>query len=116
AIVYRELGALYSALVQGQPSPLPALPIQYADFAAWQRARLEGGVLEGQLAYWRQQLADLPFLELPTDHPRPAIQSYRGAHQSLDLPARLVTELKELSRQSGATLFMTLLAAFQALL
>jgi amino acid adenylation domain-containing protein len=116
AIVYRELGVLYSAFVQAQPSPLPALPIQYADYAAWQREWLQGEVLEKQLAYWRQQLADVPILELPTDHPRLAAQTNVGAHQSLVLPSRLVDELKELGRAEGASLFMTLLSAFQVLL
>jgi amino acid adenylation domain-containing protein len=112
----RELSALYSAFAMGQPSPLPDLSIQYADFAVWQRQWLQGAVLEEQLGYWREQLADLPALQLPTDRPRPTVQSYRGAYQSLTLPPSLNSSLKSLSQREGVTLFMTLLAAFQALL
>src|SRR6185503_11279043 len=93
------------------------LPIQYADFAAWQRGWLQGEVLEEQLAYWRRSLAGAPpVLELPTDHPRPPVQSYRGTAQPFSLPAGLSASLLELSRREGVTLFMTLLAAFQVLL
>jgi len=113
----RELAALYEAYMTGRPSPLPALPIQYADFAAWQREWLQGDVLEEQLSYWKRQLADVPpLLELPTDRPRPPVQSYRGAHEALLLSESLSRSLKELSRREGATLFMTLLAAFSTLL
>src|SRR5205085_220252 len=116
-VFVRELAALYEAYMAGRPSPLPALPIQYADFAAWQREWLQGEVLEGQFAYWRRQLADAPpLLELPTDRPRPPVQSYRGAHEALLLSESLSRSLKELSRREGATLFMTLLAAFSTLL
>src|SRR5262249_17197406 len=103
--------------VEGRPSPLEELPIQYADYALWQREWLQGEVLERQLEYWRRQLAGAPaFLELPTDRPRPPGQTYRGARGSLRLSADLTRELKLLSSREGATLFMTLLAAFQALL
>ncbi|HEX8495517.1 MAG TPA: amino acid adenylation domain-containing protein [Pyrinomonadaceae bacterium] len=116
-VFIKELSALYESFSMGQPSPLPELPIQYADFAVWQREWLRGEVLEEQLAYWRQQLADAPTtLELPTDHPRPPVQTFRGATQSLELSTQLTASLKALSQQQGATLFMTLLAAFKTLL
>jgi aspartate racemase len=113
----RELTALYTAFTSGQPSPLPELPIQYADFAHWQGERLQGSILEDLLTYWKRQLSgQLPVLELPTDHPRPPLQSYRGSSQSLQLSQDLTIALNNLSWQSGATLFMTLLAAFKVLL
>ena len=112
----RELATLYEAFSQGKPNPLPELSIQYADYAVWQRQWLQGEVLEEQLSYWRERLAVIPVLELPTDRPRPAVQTYRGAKQSLHLPRSLSDQLKALSSQNGVTLFMTLLAAFQTLL
>jgi len=112
----KEIQDLYSAFCLGKPSPLPELPIQYADFAVWQRGWLEGEVFERQLAYWRKQLADLPALQLPTDRPRPAVMSYRGARHPIVIPDALCEKLKALSQREGATLFMTLLAAFQTLL
>ena len=115
-VFWRELGALYGAFARGGPSPLPELPIQYADYALWQRQWLKGEVLEEQLVYWKDQLAELPVLELPTDHPRPAVQTHRGARQSLALPESLTNALKKLSRQEGTTLFMVLLGALQVLL
>ncbi|MGD2147544.1 MAG: condensation domain-containing protein, partial [Anaerolineae bacterium] len=116
-IFLRELATLYEAFAQGKPSSLRELPIQYGDFAVWQRAWLEGEVLEAQLSYWRKQLAGSPaLLNLPTDRPRPAVQTHRGARESLRLPQPLSESLKRLSRHEGATLFMTLLAAFQVLL
>jgi amino acid adenylation domain-containing protein/non-ribosomal peptide synthase protein (TIGR01720 family) len=116
-VLYRELGALYEAFRAGRPSPLGALPLQYADFAAWQRGWLEGGVLDRQLAYWKQQLAGAPAaLELPTDRPRPPVLGTQGARRRFALPAALGQALKELARREGATLFMTLLAAFDVLL
>jgi amino acid adenylation domain-containing protein len=116
-VLNRELTALYGAYATGQPSPLPELPIQYADFAVWQREWLQGEVLERQLSYWRQQLGGSPpMLEVPTDRPRPAIQTYRGARQSLQLPKPLSDALRALSQGEGVTLFMTLLAGFQILL
>jgi non-ribosomal peptide synthetase component F len=112
-----ELQTLYAAFSQGQPSPLAELPIQYADYAAWQREWLQGDLLQTQLAYWREQLAGCPeLLALPTDRPRPPIQTYAGRRVPLALPAELTAALHALSRQEGATLFMTLLAAFQTLL
>jgi amino acid adenylation domain-containing protein len=116
-ILVREVATLYVAFCAGGSSPLPALPIQYADFAHWQRQWLQGEVLETQIAYWKKQLIGAPALvDLPTDHPRPAVQTFRGAHQSLVLPKHLQEGFKTLSRQEGVTLFMTLLAAFKVLL
>jgi amino acid adenylation domain-containing protein len=116
-VLFSELATLYGAFSQGAPSPLPELPIQYADFAVWQREQLQGERLETELDYWRQQLAGIPeTLELPVDHPRPAIESFRGATQPFALPATLVRELTALTRRHGATLSMTVLAGFQALL
>ncbi|HEY0602366.1 MAG TPA: amino acid adenylation domain-containing protein [Herpetosiphonaceae bacterium] len=115
-VFQREMIALYTAFSQGRPSPLPPLPIQYADFAIWQRGWLQGDVLDQQLGYWQRQLADLPVLELPTDRPRPPAQSYRGAYESFGMPLATLTALDEVSKRSGVTLFMTLLAAFQVLL
>jgi len=116
-ILIRELMALYHALGNGKPSPLPPLPIQYADFASWQRQWLKDEMLERQLAYWKQQLGSAPpVLELPTDRPRPLLQTNRGAHLSLELSPKIRPALAALSRSEGATPFMTLLAAFQTLL
>ncbi|NJO42442.1 MAG: amino acid adenylation domain-containing protein [Cyanobacteria bacterium RU_5_0] len=115
-VLIRELGVCYTAFVDNKLAVLPALPIQYADFAHWQREWLQGEVLNAQLSYWRQQLKDMPTLNLPNASPRPAMQSYRGASQLLELPQQLLDALEELSQQSGITLFMTLLAAFQTLL
>ena len=109
--------ALYKAFSEGKPSPLPDLPIQYADFAHWQRERLQGEVLEGQVAYWKEQLGgELAQLQLPTDRSRPAVQTHRGARHGFDLPKGLAEKINSLSRQQGVTLFMTLLAAFKVLL
>src|SRR2546425_1126787 len=115
-ILFRELAALYEALSNHRPSPLPDLPIQYADFAVWQRQRLQGEIVQSQLYYWKEQLSGIPVLELPTDRPRPAVQTFRGKRQSLALPKKMSDELKVLSRKERVTLFMTLLAAFQTLL
>jgi len=116
-VLMRELTALYGAFSVGKPSPLPELPIQYADFAQWQRTWMQGNVLEQQLAYWKRQLVGAPYmLNLPTDHPRPAKQTFQGASLSVMLPPNLSDGLKALSHGEGATLFMTLLAAFQVLL
>ena len=115
-ILIREMAVLYEAFSCARPSPLPELPVQYADFAYWQRQWLQGEVLETQLTYWKRQLLGAPLLELPTDHPRPAIQTFRGSHHSLLLPKHVGEGLRALSRQEGITLFMTLLAAFQILL
>jgi amino acid adenylation domain-containing protein len=116
-ILVREVTALYAAFAEGRPSPLAELPVQYADFSAWQRSWLHGEVLEDEISFWRQQLAGLPpLLKLPTDRPRPAAQSFRGASRPVRLPAGLIGQARTLSRSQGATLFMVLLAGFQALL
>jgi amino acid adenylation domain-containing protein len=115
-VLVREVGALYTSIVSGEPAELPELTIQHADYAQWQREWLRGEALEAQLAYWREILAGLQALELPSDHPRPAVQSFRGAKQTLTLSHELTDALKALSRRESVTLFMTLLAAFQTLL
>ena len=115
-VLVREVAALYSAFAEGQPSPLAELEVQYADFAAWQRGWMSGEVLERELHYWGRRLAGAAVLELPADHPRPAKPSFRGAKHSFALPPDLSEAVKALSRREGATLFMTLLSAFQTLL
>jgi amino acid adenylation domain-containing protein len=116
-ILIRELATLYQGYCSGMPVLLPDLPVQYADFAHWQRQWLQGEALESQLSYWKQRLGNTPpVLEVPLDHPRPETQTYRGAHISLALPQNTSDALKALSRQHGVTLFMTLLAAFKMLL
>ncbi|HSF40847.1 MAG TPA: amino acid adenylation domain-containing protein, partial [Thermoanaerobaculia bacterium] len=116
-VLVHESTVLYEAFVQGLPSPLPELPVQYADFALWQRRRFSGPVLEAQLDFWRRELAGAPMLlELPADRSRPAVQSYRGASIELTLPAEATDAVSALARQAGATPFMVLLAAFQTLL
>jgi amino acid adenylation domain-containing protein/thioester reductase-like protein len=116
-VFVEELQALYNAYSIGQPSPLSPLPIQYADFAIWQRQWLQGEVLNRQLSYWKQQLANAPtFLSLTTDRPRPAVQTFNGAYQEFALPADLTQQLVKLSQEQGCTLFMTLLAAYNTLL
>ena len=117
SVLLRELAALYTSFTTGQPARLPTLPIQYVDYALWQRDWLQGLVLESQLTYWRSQLQDAPaVLALPTDHPRPSVQTFQGAFCSFQLSPRLTGELKLLSQHEGVTLFMTLLAAWQVLL
>jgi amino acid adenylation domain-containing protein len=116
-VFFRELGALYAAFSVGRPSPLPELSVQYPDFAHWQRQWLQGEVLERHLAYWKEQLAGAPeLLDLPTDRPRPAFQSYHGGMHALPLEARLYEAVRALGQRAGMTPFMTLLAAFKALL
>ncbi|MDZ8084004.1 MAG: amino acid adenylation domain-containing protein [Nostoc sp. DedQUE12b] len=116
-VFVKELAALYNAYSQGQPLPLAPLAIQYADFAIWQRNWLQGDVLQTQLLYWQQQLANAPaLLSLPADRPRPAVQTFNGAHQEFTLSKELTAKLAQLSQQQGVTLFMTLLAAFDTLL
>ncbi len=116
-VLYHELSTLYDTFSTGRTSPLPELPIQYADFAHWHQQMLQGEVLETQLTYWKKQLAGAPTVtELPTCRQRPAVQTYRGAIQSFALPKALSEAIKALSRREGVTLFMTLLAAFQTLL
>ncbi len=116
-LFWQQLGQVYNAIAQHQPHPLTPLPIQYADYAVWQREWLSSTVLAQQLDYWKHQLAHVnPILELPTDYPRPATQTYAGAITSIDLSPQLTTDLKALCRQESTTLFMTLLAAFQLLM
>ncbi|PVD03261.1 non-ribosomal peptide synthetase, partial [Streptomyces sp. CS014] len=112
-----ELSALYAAGVSGEPVSLPELPVQYADFAVWQRDWLSGEVLDGRLAVWRERLAGIPdVLELPIDRPRPAVQSLDGATVEVRVPADLTRVLRDIGRDENATLFMTLLSAFAVLL
>ncbi len=116
-LLVKEISGLYESFCEGKPSSLTELPLQYADFAAWQRQKWQGGVLEQELEYWREKLADAPpLLHLPTDRPRPSVQTYRGAAEPFILSQSLSEQLRDLSRQRGMTLFMTLLAAFQTLL
>ncbi|NEP62084.1 MAG: non-ribosomal peptide synthetase, partial [Symploca sp. SIO2G7] len=116
-VLIQEFSTLYEAFSTGQPSPLPKLPIQYADFAAWQRHWLQDEILDTQLSYWQKQLSGkLPVLQLPTDSPRPRVQTFRGARQSFCFPKGLTEKLKALSHKEEVTLFMTLLAAFKILL
>src|SRR5205807_4663904 len=116
-VMIREVAALYEAYVGGGTSPLAELPIQYADYAVWQREWLSGIVLDEQLAYWKQQLGgELPVLELPTDYTRSALQSFEGGREHLRLPAELSEGLRAVSRSEGVTLFMTLLTLWQVLL
>ncbi|HVR97733.1 MAG TPA: amino acid adenylation domain-containing protein, partial [Thermoanaerobaculia bacterium] len=116
-VLLRELDALYGAAVSGEPSPLPELAVQYADFALWQREWLQGEALEGELAYWRQRLAGRPsVLELPTDWPRPTMPGFRGATEPLQLELELAERLRALGWETGTPLSMTLLAGFLALL
>ena len=116
-VFYRELSRLYAAFAAGSPSPLSELRVQYADIAAWQRTWLQGELLENELHYWRTQLNGMPaLLNLPTDRPRPVVQTFTGAGSAAVLPARLTAQLKALSQRENVTLFMTLLASFQVLL
>ncbi len=116
-LFWQQLGQVYNAFSAHKPNPLLPLQIQYADYAVWQREWLSGEVIAQQLDYWKQQLVNVnPVLELPTDYPRPAIQTYAGAITSISLSPKLTTDLKALCRQEGTTLFMTLLAAFQMLM
>ncbi|PAJ83989.1 hypothetical protein CJO70_30475, partial [Burkholderia ubonensis] len=116
-VLYRELGALYAAFDEGRASPLRPLAIQYADFAAWQREWLQGDTLASQLGYWRDQLAGAPaVLTLPSDRPRPAVQSYRGGLLPFTIDAASTSALRALAQAEGGTLFMVLLGAFAVLL
>ncbi|HYG65499.1 MAG TPA: amino acid adenylation domain-containing protein, partial [Thermoanaerobaculia bacterium] len=120
-VLLREIAGLYTAFAppsqEARPSPLPELGVQYADYAVWQRRWLTGEVLEAQLAYWRDELAGAPaLLELPTDRPRPPVQTSHGAVEPVVLTGELTAALRELGRREGITLFMALLAGFQALL
>jgi amino acid adenylation domain-containing protein len=115
-VFWHELAALYEAFASGKPSPLPELSIQYVDFAHWQQQWLQGEVWDTQLAYWKRQLAGVSMMQLPTDRPRPVVQTFQGTRHPLKLSLSLTQALKALSRAHGVTLFMTLLAAFQTLL
>jgi len=116
-VLVRELAALYPAFHTGQASPIPELPVQYADYAVWQRGWLQGQTLEGQLSYWKQQLSSAPqVLELPTARPRPAVQDFRGAREPFEFPASLTRSLQALCQREDVTLFMALLAGFETLL
>jgi acyl carrier protein len=115
-VLLREMAALYPALSRGEQSPLPELPVQYADFAVWQRRLLEGGELEAQLGYWRRHLADLPLLYLPSDRPRPPVQTSNGRRRQVALSAEAVGALRELAGQERTTLFVPLLAGLGAVL
>ena len=115
-VLFRELSTLYRSFLEGAASPLPDLPVQYADFAVWQRDWLQGDVLERHLSYWRRQLDGLAPLQLPTDRPRPAVQTFNGAMHVMELPASAAQAVRLLCRREAATPFMTLLAVFQALL
>ncbi|MBZ4336625.1 non-ribosomal peptide synthase/polyketide synthase, partial [Corallococcus sp. AS-1-12] len=116
-VLVREVATFYAAFSTGRSPSLPPLPVQYADFAAWQRTWLQGEALDAQIHYWKQQLSGAPpALELPTDHPRPPVQSHRGDSVDVRIPKRVADGLKALSQREGATPFMTLLAAFQVLL
>ena len=116
-VLIGELASLYNAYSTGQPSPLPELHFQYSDYAAWKRRQSAGGSHLAQMEYWRQILSgDLPPLELPTALPRPATSTWRSGMEICSIPAQLIEALKELGRSEGATLYMTLLAAFQVLL
>ncbi|MEU9188406.1 amino acid adenylation domain-containing protein, partial [Streptomyces sp. NPDC048484] len=115
-ILRTELDALYEAIRDGEPDPLPPLPVQYADFAKWQRDRLSGDVPERGLAYWREQLADLPALDLPVDRPRPPTRSTDGAVTEFTVPVATTEGLRAVARENGATMSMTLLAAVDVVL
>ncbi|HZL94349.1 MAG TPA: condensation domain-containing protein, partial [Vicinamibacterales bacterium] len=115
-IFFQELSAIYPAFAIGRVSPLPELPLQYGDFAVWQKRWLSPDVLREQLGYWKQQLAELPTLNLATDRPRPPLKAFRGAVHRFTVDVPLTREIKALSRRESVTLFMTLLAAFQILL
>jgi amino acid adenylation domain-containing protein len=116
-VFLRDVGLLYQGFCAGQTAVLPELPVQYVDFAHWQRQWLKSGLMEDQLAYWKKQLGgNLPVLELPADHPRPAARTFHGACRMLIVPPALTAAVHALSRSEGCTLFMVLLAAFQALL
>lgn len=115
-IMVKEFSTLYRAATRGEKSTLPAMPVQYVDFAIWQRKWLQGSKLTGQLGYWKKQLAEAPVLELPTDFPRPAVMTYRGDMLGFTFPAPLLDRLKSQGQRQGLTLFMSLLAGFSIVL
>lgn len=116
-VLVRELALFYDAIINNQPSLLPELPVQYADYSIWQRDWLQGENLDAQVSYWKRQLENAPsLLNLPTDRPRPSVQTYNGGREPVELPVTLLKQLKTIGQRENATLFMTLLAAFQILL
>ena len=115
-ILYRELSAYYEAFAKGLPASLPELPMQYAEYAFWQRKWLDGEKLEEQIRFWKEHLRDLTPLDLPADHPRPEVQTFNGAKCAFHLPADVTDALRGLSRKERVTMFMALLAAFQVML
>lgn len=115
-VLIRELSELYAALSEDRPPSLESLPVQYKDYARWQREYLQGAILERHLNYWRAKLSDAPPVELPTDKPRPAKESFRGTYYPFLVPAELSAGLRNLARSQQSTLFMVLLASWQALL
>src|SRR5678815_392617 len=116
-VLIQEIGVLYEAFSRDKPALLPDLQIQYADYAGWQQRWLSHEITETLLAYWKKQLDGAPLvLDLPADRPRPPVQTYQGATYEFELGPELTGRIKALSRQQGATLFMTLIAGFQALL
>jgi amino acid adenylation domain-containing protein len=115
-ILRREMGALYLAYSAGEVSPLEELPIQYSDFAVWQRSYLAGEILDREVRYWKEQLQDAPIMELPTDHPRPVALTYRGGTERVWIGKELSEGLRKICRQEGATLFMALMAALKVVL
>ncbi|MBD0320266.1 MAG: AMP-binding protein, partial [Gemmatimonadetes bacterium] len=115
-VMMKELAALYAAFVSGAASPLPELPVQYADYAAWQHQWMRGPALETELSWWKETLAEVPVLRLPTDRPRPAVQTYRGAQHRFTVPRSLTEALGALAKREGATPFMVLMAIWQLLL
>ena len=117
AVFFRELPALYEAFAAGQPSPLPELPIQFRDYAAWQRGELQGEKLESLVDFWKSELADAPaLLELPGDFPRPAVHRFRGLRYELQIPPEVTRAVRELARREGVTMFMMMVAVFSILL
>jgi amino acid adenylation domain-containing protein len=115
-IIVRELITLYAASIAGTPDSLPPLPVQYADYALWQRSHMNGEGLSTHLSYWRRQLSDVPVLLLPADYTRPVVQSSRGATRGFEISGKILSGLQALSKEQGTTLFMTLLSAFKVLL
>lgn len=116
-LLFEELAELYGAELEDRAAQLPELPIQYGDFAVWQRGRMDGALLESHLAYWRAQLGDAPAkIELPTDRPRPPVQTFSGSHHHFELDTELIQPLRSLAAEEGGTPFMVLLAGFAALL
>ena len=115
-LLFRDFSELYRAFASGETPSLPELPIQYSDFAQWQRQWLQDEALESRVAYWKQQLEGVPLLELPADRPRPPVQTYNGGRQAVVVPQQLTEALLDLGRREGATLYMVVMAAFNLLL